>query len=624
MPELTQLDRLLEEGRKVEGWTALIESSPACQLCQKEGRSSPAVVDGRLRDSGQWANMCRAHLAERGEGIGPTAGRVLIPTGPANHIEPPQGTAPIGYAWLISEFALAVLAPHRLSFLGTTNVRREIHDESQTRIVFPPGYAPGPRTMDQLEFALKHEGLNLEVLATFFRRVDREAFEAELVDAIRSQPLGQYRRRIWFLYEWLTDRRLPVSDLSKGNYIFLLDPEAYYTGVPQRFRRQRIDENLLGDRNFSPIVRRTEKLAEFERKDIRARVASIVEQYDPDALHRAAGYLYTKETRSSFAIEGERPSANKEERFVALLQGVPKLSALSKEKLVQLQGATVDPRYARGDYRDDQVYVAMPLGLTRQRIEYIAPKPGDVPGLMSGLLHCMERMARSMCDPVVDAAVASFGFVFIHPFPDGNGRLHRLLIHYILSRRGVTPGDFIFPVSAVMESRRMEYDKCLESFSRPLMKLLDYTEGEDGKVTVQGDSAPLYRYFDATRMAEDLYHWVFETVDTELQQELDFIARFREARKAMAEVVDLREQDANLFVSLCRQNGGRLSKSKRETRFSMLTDGEIAGLEKVVRTYLMPTGKVSGAKQASASEEVDPEAGQPRSSKHTFVSRTRG
>lgn len=38
-------------------------------------------------------------------------------------------------------------------------------------------------------------------------------------------------------------------------------------------------------------------------------------------------------------------------------------------------------------------------------------------------------------DAVLAAAMIAFGFVFIHPFVDGNGRIHRYLIHHILLRK---------------------------------------------------------------------------------------------------------------------------------------------------------------------------------------------
>ncbi len=89
--------------------------------------------------------------------------------------------------------------------------------------------------------------------------------------------------------------------------------------------------------------------------------------------------------------------------------------------------------------------------------------------MMDGLLECQRRMESTPLDAVVQAAVAAFGFVFVHPFEDGNGRIHRLLIHLVLSRNAFTPKGVIFPVSAVMLQRRHEYDfvtLCLQNDGR--------------------------------------------------------------------------------------------------------------------------------------------------------------
>ena len=90
--------------------------------------------------------------------------------------------------------------------------------------------------------------------------------------------------------------------------------------------------------------------------------------------------------------------------------------------------------------------------------------------------------------PVVHAAAIAYGFVFLHSFAgidnsfeDGNGRIHRFLIHNILARRGFRPEGIMFPVSASMLKNRTDYDASLEAFSCPLMPLIDYSLDEQSR-----------------------------------------------------------------------------------------------------------------------------------------------
>jgi len=61
----------------------------------------------------------------------------------------------------------------------------------------------------------------------------------------------------------------------------------------------------------------------------------------------------------------------------------------------------------------------------REHVHFVCPKTEDLADLMNGWMRMMENLRHAKVDPVCAAAAASFGFMFIHPFEDGNGRIHR-------------------------------------------------------------------------------------------------------------------------------------------------------------------------------------------------------
>ena len=68
-------------------------------------------------------------------------------------------------------------------------------------------------------------------------------------------------------------------------------------------------------------------------------------RYSPELLQRALGYLYTKETKSSFKIENIKLTSTRIERFVALLQMAEQEDFCEKPQLIELQNRIVDPRF---------------------------------------------------------------------------------------------------------------------------------------------------------------------------------------------------------------------------------------------------------------------------------------
>ncbi len=486
---------------------------------------------------------------------------------------------PAGYAALIERYSLEVIPNWHRSFVTTTGTHRIYSTSGVIEEVYPSKYWPGNTLGSHLEFALKYDGTNLAMLTSLFQVIA----EKDILEYIRSRPTGKYSRRLWFLYEFLTGQTLPLDDVKRGNYIDLLQPDKYYTITPaHKIRRQRINDNLLGDRRFCPTVRRTDILHNFETADLPGRCRQIVSAYSPELLKRALSYLYTRETKSSFEIEHIKPTSTRTVRFVALLQLAEQEDFCEKMQLIELQNRIVDPRFRDSDYRLSQNYIGETIAWQKEKIHFVCPKPEDLADLMEGLITAHKRMDAGNVSAVIHAAAITYGFVFLHPFEDGNGRIHRFLIHNILTRQGFTPRGVMFPISASMLKNTADYDASLEAFSLHLMALVEYSLDEEGHMTVHNDTSRLYRYIDMTPQVEALFRFIDQTIDTELARELAFLANYDETTRAIQEIVDMPDQKIDFFIRFCLQNNGQLSVQKRISHFNFLSDEEITRMEQVI------------------------------------------
>ena len=502
----------------------------------------------------------------------------------------------LGYSALAERHDLEALTPWCECWLAPRGERKTDTVGHHTTLIYPPRYDPGDALGDHLTFALKYEGVNLEILSALFATVDGE----ELTAFIKTRPTGKYARLVWFFYEWLTGKKLPLDDLKQGNYIPALDPAKYYAvagPLAQRHKRQRVVCNLAGTGDYCPLVRKTQRLNDFLAMELDQRAREVIAQYSEELLYRATQYLFAKETKSSFEIEREHPDKRRTARFVELLRRAEH-SEMSKSELIRLQKETVEERFALDDYRDSQNYVGQSVSPTREIVHYAAPQPEDIGAMMEGWVLCSHNMIESDVPAVVAAAVVGYGFVFLHPFDDGNGRLHRYLIHHVLAKKGFTPSGLIFPVSATMLKRMPRYDETLEHFSRDLMQHVEYSLNENGEMTVSNETGRFYRYLDMTYQAEALFEFTQDTIEEELIAELEYLDVFDKARNRMRQIVDMPDRKLDLFIRIGLQNRGRISKSKRG-QFSMLTDSEVNELSKIVQDVIKArAGKVSATGQS--------------------------
>ena len=202
---------------------------------------------------------------------------------------------------------------------------------------------------------------------------------------------------------------------------------------------------------------------------------------------------------------------------------------------------------------------------------------------MEGLRHTAAK--TNGVDAGVRAAVIAFGFVFIHPFEDGNGRLHRFLIHDILVHDGIVPQGLIIPVSAHMLNHIRDYDHILESYSKPLMQKIKYQLNERGEITVTqaGKIEGYFRYPDLTAQSVYLIETIHATLQQDMPEELLFLLRYDEAKHALQNIVDMPDKEINRMLLFLHQNQGYFPKRRRK-EFEKLTDDEIQQMQDAYRT----------------------------------------
>lgn len=202
--------------------------------------------------------------------------------------------------------------------------------------------------------------------------------------------------------------------------------------------------------------------------------------------------------------------------------------------------------------------------------------------MIEGLIELDCFLRESEVDPIVHAVIIAFAFVYIHPLQDGNGRIHRYLIHHVLAQRGFYPKGMIFPVSSVILDEIETYREVLISHSSPLMSMIEWRATESGNVKILNDTSDLYRFFDATPSCEFIYRAVEQTIKETLPDELKYLNTFDQAYRSINEMIAMPDNTIKSLITFILQNGGKLSKKKKEKYFERLTEQEIEEIEGIV------------------------------------------
>jgi len=246
--------------------------------------------------------------------------------------------------------------------LSATGERHRVQFEGGWRIL-TPRHAPSSDLEGHLTFALKYEGVDLAVLKRLFSVTRPKDMEA----IVRAKPTGRYARRLWFLYEWLMGGRLALPDADRGTYVPVIDPKQQWAVPGENSPRHHVRNNLPGTPGFCPLVFKTEALHQFAAMNLAERAQKAVANVPKDLLSRAAAFLLLKDSRSSYAIEGERPPHDRVQRWGRAI-GEAGRRPINLGELLRLQAMVIgDARFVKLGLREEGGFVGEHDRETRAR-----------------------------------------------------------------------------------------------------------------------------------------------------------------------------------------------------------------------------------------------------------------
>ena len=111
---------------------------------------------------------------------------------------------------------------------------------------------------------------------------------------------------------------------------------------------------------------------------------------------------------------------------------------------------------------------------------HVPPSPAAVRDAMPALFGLL----REEPDPAVRVVLGHFLFVYVHPYPDGNGRLGRFLMNLMLTAAG-------YPWTVIPVERRDVYMAALEAASvrQDIGPFTDFLAGLVGESAEPGGEA---------------------------------------------------------------------------------------------------------------------------------------
>ncbi|QQE86036.1 Fic family protein [Pseudomonas putida] len=462
-----------------------------------------------------------------------------------------------GYSLLLDRLQISAVALKRPAIVQPVTRIEKIGNT----LAVPHRMAPSEDDLlGNVLFALKHEGINLSILAQALPQIPAERFS----QALEASPNGVYIRKACYLREAFTGEDIEQPSPVRGGFAQLFDPEQYITRPGERNSKWRVEFNGLGDLTYCATVERTAQVTELLEHDILGKAKNFIGSLPPLMMDRAINWAYLHETQDSFAIEKEAPTEDKSRRFIKLLRQAHERHPLTEDYLVTLQNATVaNPLDLAAAFRHEQNHLSNGMQ-GAAGVTYVPPPPGLCRELMESLMRFANE-GPTQIDPLVAASIISFGFVFLHPFMDGNGRLSRFLIHQALCHSGALENGLLLPVSVAMKREERLYLETLQGYSGPVREYwqVHWIDHEQFTFEFIGADA-IYRFWDATQCVVFTCLMAKRALEVELRDETAFLENYDAVYRAVDERFDVRGSDLANLVMMCLSNGGSVSNNRRK------------------------------------------------------------
>jgi fido (protein-threonine AMPylation protein) len=247
------------------------------------------------------------------------------------------------------------------------------------------------------------------------------------------------------LYEVPTGGWLDMELRRKYNYIDFCSKEVINTITPMHY--EPIESSLRMEKRLAErLARKKAQLDEHRplrpgiltrlHEDLRVRLTYHSNAIEGNSLTLKETQIVVEEgmTIGGHSIREHLEATNHAGAYDLLCQLADQNTRITIETILELHTLMLhDLNPTAGQFRRVPVYV--------RGSDLVTPHHSEVLGLMRQWVTWVNNVDGGSTDynPVVRAAIAHHGFVMVHPFEDGNGRVSRLLLNMQLLRDGYAP-----------------------------------------------------------------------------------------------------------------------------------------------------------------------------------------